>query len=81
MKKLTLILTLFLCLICTSCTESMWTGKDTYVVTQIETATDQDYVELGKYKVTAQCQGTPPRFIIFNTDSIYNPGDTLYIKK
>lgn len=73
-----LILIFLLSLVCTSCTESIWTGKDTYVVTQIRTETDHRYTKLGKYEVTAQCFEVK-KFISFNTDSIYSPGDTLKI--
>ena len=82
MKKLasTLTLTLLLSLVCTSCTEEIWTGKDTYVVTQIRTEMDHRYTNLGKYEVRARCLETKtPKIIIFNTNSIYNPGDTLKI--
>ena len=71
-----IILVFLLSLVCTSCTESIWTGKDTYVVTQIRTETG--YTKLGKYEVTAQCFEVK-KFISFNTDSIYSPGDTLKI--
>lgn len=76
------ILGLVLVLFCTSCYDSMWTGKDVFVVTEIKTEDIDEYKKLGCYLVTAKCiVSKHKKEIKFNTDSIYNPGDTLRIER
>jgi len=83
MKKFTLILVLLLSLICTACENNLHVEKGIFIVKRVRLETHPVLInkKVGKYNV--QIESTHPRgqCIIFNTDSIYNPGDTLYIKK
>jgi len=80
MKKFTLILVLLLSLICTACENNLRVEKGILIVKRVRLETHPGLKKVGKYNVQIESTCPKGQCIIFNTDSIYNPGDTLYIK-
>lgn len=81
MKKFTLLLTLLLFLVCTACDNNVYSVGNTFIVKRVKLETNNGLKNLGKYYVKAESTKRKGQCILFYTDSIYYPGDTLYIKK
>lgn len=87
MKKIVVLFTVLVSLTLTSCHNIMWGGDGVLLVEKVSLETKPSHSTLGKYKVECivlngyreTLGGRWTDYIWFNSDSLYNVGDTIYI--